>query len=485
MLLQSFKRNGRIQFLNSRLLIKLNSQNSNNINIKQQFKRLYCDRIKNDNNNNEPSLNSTSVSNLSIATRQQLYMIDSNSPGSPFFLPHGTRIFNKLIKFMKLQQEKQGFTEVISPLIFKKDLWEKSGHWENYKEDMFKVESNDLSKLNEDEQNTIFGLKPMNCPGHCLIFDRFTRSHNELPVRFSDWSSLHRNEASGALTGLTRVRRFHQDDGHIFCTNEQIGDEISKTLKLIKLCYNTFGFKDNNYKMMLSTRPEESYIGNLEDWNKAEDQLRQVLDLNAGKGNWLIRDGDGAFYGPKIDILLTDNFGKEHQVATIQLDFQLPKRFELKYQDSNDSISTPILIHRAIFGSVERFFALLIDHYNGKWPFWLSPRQAIIIPINKTHINFANKKLSELKGEQINYEFDKPSNLTGYNFYIDIDSRNETVGFKTKDAIQKGYNYIILVGDKEVESNKLAIRSRDDRKIKVMESNEILNMFKSLEDSYN
>ncbi|ODV83786.1 hypothetical protein CANARDRAFT_177480 [[Candida] arabinofermentans NRRL YB-2248] len=410
-------------------------------------------------------------------------MIDENSPGSIFFLPHGARIFNKLVTFMKLQQKKQGFNEVITPLIFKKKLWETSGHWENYHEDMFKVEGNDITKLDQDELNTTYGLKPMNCPGHCIIYSRFARSHNELPIRLSDWSSLHRNEASGALTGLTRVRRFHQDDGHIFCTKDQVGEEISKTIQLIKLCYNVFGF-GNSFKMMLSTRPE-SHIGTIEEWDQAETQLTNVLNESIGTdGSWFIREGDGAFYGPKIDVLLTDNFGKEHQVATIQLDFQLPQRFELEYQSDTGSLETPIMIHRAIFGSVERFLSLLIDHYDGKWPFWLSPRQAVIIPINSSHVEYSQELRKTLSNELDKDDFNVATKLTGYNFIVDVDDRTETVGFRTKDAIAKGYNYIIMIGDKEVENGQVAIRSRDNRKVELKTAQQVLQQFIDLEDSY-
>ncbi|KAG0682569.1 hypothetical protein C6P40_002420 [Pichia californica] len=444
--------------------------------LQRQIIRKFCSHNHGDKSS---KILSTSTATLELATKQQLYMLDSSSPGSVFFLPHGTRIFNKLLKFMKLQQEKQGFTEVITPLMYKKQLWEISGHWSKYSEDMFRVEGNDKSKFDEDEKDDIYGLKPMNCPGHCIVFKRFNRSYKELPIRFSDWSSLHRNEASGALTGLTRVRRFHQDDGHIFCTNDQIGDEISKTIKLIKICYNIFGL--NKFRMMLSTRPD-NYIGNLEDWNIAENELSNVLNKELGNNKWSLREGDGAFYGPKIDILLTDKFGKEHQSATIQLDFQLPQRFKLEYQNDKDGYDIPIMIHRAIFGSVERFMALLIDHYQGKWPFWLSPRQAIVIPINDNHKLYANKIVKQLSNES--EDFENATKLNENKYFIDLDDRNETVGFRTKDAINKGYNYIILIGDKEIENGELAIRSRNDRKIEKLTVEQISEKFNKLENNY-
>lgn len=444
--------------------------------LQRQIIRKFCSHNHGDKSS---KILSTSTATLELATKQQLYMLDSSSAGSVFFLPHGTRIFNKLLKFMKLQQEKQGFTEVITPLMYKKQLWEISGHWSKYSEDMFRVEGNDKSKFDEDEKDDIYGLKPMNCPGHCIVFKRFNRSYKELPIRFSDWSSLHRNEASGALTGLTRVRRFHQDDGHIFCTNDQIGDEISKTIKLIKICYNIFGL--NKFRMMLSTRPD-NYIGNLEDWNIAENELSNVLNKELGNNKWSLREGDGAFYGPKIDILLTDKFGKEHQSATIQLDFQLPQRFKLEYQNDKDGYDIPIMIHRAIFGSVERFMALLIDHYQGKWPFWLSPRQAIVIPINDNHKLYANKIVKQLSNES--EDFENATKLNENKYFIDLDDRNETVGFRTKDAINKGYNYIILIGDKEIENGELAIRSRNDRKIEKLTVEQISEKFNKLENNY-
>ena len=443
---------------------------------KQIFVRQFCSH---DHSPKATKAATTSTATLELATKQQLYMLDPASPGSVFFLPHGTRIFNKLLKFMKLQQEKQGFTEVISPLIYKKQLWETSGHWAKYSEDMFRVEGNDKSKSDELEKDDIYGLKPMNCPGHCVIFKRFNRSYKELPIRFSDWSSLHRNEASGALTGLTRVRRFHQDDGHIFCTHDQVGDEISKTIKLIKICYSVFGL--DKFRMMLSTRPE-NYIGSLEDWTRAENELSKVLDSELGPGEWSLREGDGAFYGPKIDILLTDQFGKEHQAATIQLDFQLPQRFELEYQNAEDSYDTPIMIHRAIFGSVERFMALLIDHYAGKWPFWLSPRQAVVIPVNDAHKDYAREVVKLLSNEP--QDFENATKLSQNKFHVDLDDRNETIGFRTKEAIGKGYNFIILVGDKEIESGKLAIRPSSSRKIENLSVDDIITKFKDLENNY-
>ncbi|ODQ79311.1 hypothetical protein BABINDRAFT_180495 [Babjeviella inositovora NRRL Y-12698] len=425
---------------------------------------MLCAQIKED---------TAALTNLTISHKQQLYLTDPVTPGSIFFLPHGTRLINKLVSFMKHQQLKHGFHEVITPLIYKKQLWEQSGHWDNYKDDMFKVEGTDIEK-------ELYGLKPMNCPGHCLVFKKIDRSVGELPLRFSDFSSLHRNEASGALSGLTRVRRFHQDDGHIFCTGEQVKAEIDNTLTLINTVYRTFDL--NEYRLLLSTRPEK-YIGSVEEWNLAESNLKEVLETTGRE--WSINEGDGAFYGPKIDVLLKDHTGKEHQVATIQLDFQLPARFELKYKSSSNSMERPIMIHRAVFGSLERFLAILIDHYDGKWPFWMNPRQAIVIPVSlDKHGAFAEQVAAQLRGDIVDGNINTAAPLTGHHFHVDVDTRNETVGSRTKDAIAKSYSYIVMVGDKEVESQTISMRSRSSRKITSMTVDEAARTFVELEKKY-
>lgn len=434
-------------------------------------------------------VSSTQLNQL-IANKQLLYTTHELSPGSIFFLPHGTRIFNKLIQFMKNQQIKYGFQEVITPLIYKNKLWEQSGHWENYKDDMFKVVGNDLAREEVEESHDHehghehgheheYGLKPMNCPGHCIIFSKFERSYNELPVRLSDFSSLHRNEASGALSGLTRVRRFHQDDGHIFCEMNQIKDEILNTINLIRDTYKIFEI-DQHIQFTLSTRPD-NFIGEIESWDIAEEELKKVLKETCGD-DWSIKDKDGAFYGPKIDIMVTDNYSKTHQIGTIQLDFQLPSRFDLKYIDSEGNRDKkPIMIHRAVFGSLERFFAILLDNYKGNWPFWLNPRQAIIIPVNSSHVEHCETLRKKLSGDIINNDI---SPITGYNFFIDIDSRGETVGNRIKEAISKGYSYILMVGDKDIEKGTIAIRSRSDRKVQNLTVDEIYSKFINLEKQF-
>ncbi|KZV47021.1 threonine--tRNA ligase, mitochondrial-like [Dorcoceras hygrometricum] len=291
-----------------------------------------------------------------LGKKQELFFFHPLSPGSCFFLPHGARVCNKLLEFIRSQYRKRGYEEVWSPNIYNMQLWETSGHAANYKENMFVFE------IEKQE----FGLKPMNCPGHCLMFDRRLRSYRELPLRLADFGVLHRNEASGALTGLTRVRRF-----------QQIKDEVKGVLEFISHVYGIFGF---TFDLKLSTRPEK-YLGDILTWEKAEAALAEALN-ESGK-LWEINEGDGAFYGPKIDISVSDAMRRKFQCATLQLDFQLPARFNLSYSAEDETKrERPVMIHRAILGSVERMFAILLEHYKGKWPFWLSPRQAIVCPVS-------------------------------------------------------------------------------------------------------
>ncbi|SJM86796.1 probable Threonine--tRNA ligase, mitochondrial [Zygosaccharomyces bailii] len=417
-----------------------------------------------------------------VSNKQQLFITDPISPGSIFFLPNGTKIFNKLVQFMKLQQQyKHGFQEVITPLIYRKSLWEQSGHWDKYKEDMFRVEGHDTSKEE-------YGLKPMNCPGHCVIFGRFDRSYNELPLRLSDFSPLHRNEASGALSGLTRVRKFHQDDGHIFCTPDQVEEEIAKCLKLVDMCYNKVfplspKVQTETYILELSTRPP-NYIGDIKVWNHAEDVLKNILN-KFGKP-WQVNEEDGAFYGPKIDIKVADHSGKYHQVATIQLDFQMPVRFDLKYKDKDNTYKRPIMIHRAVFGSLERFMAMLVDSNSGKWPFWLNPRQAMIIPVNtkkQDQVLACQNLILKLRGEE-SPDTTEPIPLNTFHFNVNLDERPEPIGYRIKDALMKNYSYLIIIGDKEVETGKFAIRTRADRKLEHLTAEEIFSKFCDLEKNY-
>uniref|UniRef100_M4C172 threonine--tRNA ligase n=2 Tax=Hyaloperonospora arabidopsidis (strain Emoy2) TaxID=559515 RepID=M4C172_HYAAE len=291
-----------------------------------------------------------------------------------------------------------------------------------------------------------FGLKPMNCPGHCLIFREARKySYRDLPVRLADFSALHRNEASGALSGLTRVRRFHQDDAHIFCTASQVQSEISHALDFVKHVYGIFGFEFN---LRLSTRPEK-YMGELELWDDAEDQLRLALD-DFGQP-WSVNEGDGAFYGPKIDIVVTDALKRQHQCGTIQLDFQLPIKFELEYNGADGEPHTPIIIHRAVLGSIERMMAILIEHTGGKWPLWLSPRQVAVLPIAKAHREYANEVASRLQ------------KATPRGLFVEVQDDSKTLNKRVREAQVAGFNYILVVGDKEQAAKEVNIRTRDNQ----------------------
>lgn len=320
-------------------------------------------------------------------------------------------------------------------------------------------------ELHQDES---YGLKPMNCPGHCLMFKSQVRSYRDLPIRYADFSPLHRNEASGALTGLTRVRRFHQDDGHIFCRPQQIKKEIASALGFVDMVMATFGL--GPYRLALSTRPETDYIGSLDMWNSAETQLREALD-NTGK-EWALNEGDGAFYGPKIDIQLQDDAGKYHQLSTIQLDMNLPQRFELEYitaegeedyNPANPTSATPVMIHRAIFGSLERFLALLIERYGGRWPFWLSPRQGIILTINQDEelVQGAHEAAAKISGFRALLpeveEAPKPLSSIDPTFMIDVDTSAQSLSKKIQRAKQMKYNLIFVLGAKDMADSSVTV----------------------------
>ncbi|KAL7620471.1 threonyl-tRNA synthetase [Parahypoxylon ruwenzoriense] len=442
-----------------------------------------------------------------LGLQQELFTTSIYSPGSPILLPNGARIFNRLVEFLRRQYVRYGFDEVITPTIYKKALWQKSGHLENYADDMYTVTGTSPSRsdsANMGEEEDEYGLKPMNCPGHCLIFASKRRSYRDLPIRYADFSPLHRNEISGALTGLTRVRRFHQDDGHIFCRPIQIEEEIRKTLDFVRIVYSTF--KLGPYRLALSTRPADHYIGTLEDWENAENSLKRALDAS-GHG-WTLKEGDGAFYGPKIDIVLRDSDGKEHQTATIQLDFQLPKRFELSYTapapefEQRGEITTdhdrlaetglvaPVMIHRAVLGSVERLMALLIEHYDGKWPFWLNPKQVIIVTVNDSEpvVELARSAQDILMGRD-GSEDDPVANPS--QLVVDVDNSPRALPLKVREAKSKGYGVIVTVGPKEASSGTIVadmsgLDSNKDSKAqrKQVTPQELLELLKAKVDSY-
>ncbi|VDO24679.1 unnamed protein product [Haemonchus placei] len=386
---------------------------------------------------------------------QELYFFNPLSPGSAFWYPKGAHIYNTLVNFIRKEYRKRGFTEVITPNMFNSKLWETSGHWQHYSDDMFKFEV-------EKEQ---FALKPMNCPGHCLMYSHQPRTHNELPIRYADFGVLHRNEMSGALTGLIRVRRFQQDDAHIFCRRDQIWDEIKGCLDFLSFCYEkVFGF---TFKLNLATRPE-GFLGELSTWDEAESDLKAAL--NESGRPWKLNEGDGAFYGPKIDISIQDALRRNHQCATIQLDFQLPQRFDLSYFDEKGEKQRPVMIHRAVLGSVERMAAILTENYGGKWPFWLSPRQAKVITVHESVNPYARQVKEKLYNAGFEVEFDEGC--------------SDTLNKQIRNAQLAQFNFILVVGQKEVEHGTVNVRTRDNAVRGEVSIDDLLAKFRRFADEY-
>jgi threonyl-tRNA synthetase len=386
-------------------------------------------------------------------------MFHDLSAGSAFWLPHGARIYNKLIGFIKDHYWKRGYDEIITPNVYNLDLWHKSGHAAHYKDAMFCF----------NVEGAEWAMKPMNCPGHCLMFAGMIRSYRDLPIRFADFGVLHRNELSGALSGLTRVRRFQQDDAHIFCREDQIEQEVLGALNFMKEVYETFGM---TYKLELSTRPAKA-LGEVDLWEKAEAALATAMDAFSGPGSWRINPGDGAFYGPKIDIKVMDAMDRVHQCATIQLDFQLPIRFDLQYttasKEEGKQFARPVMIHRAMLGSVERMFAVLCEHYGGKWPFWLSPRQVMLIPVHPEWNEFSEVVRQKLHDE---------------GFYADVDMSKNTFQKKVRNAQIAQYNFQFVVGKAEVENGTVNIRTRENNVEGEMKIDEMIAMCKRLIDTF-
>jgi len=414
-----------------------------------------------------------------IAKQQELFYFEESSPGSAMWLPHGMRIHNAIMNYIKEEYWHRGYDEVMTPNMFNISLWEQSGHLAHYKEDMF--------LLDVDKEQ--FGLKPMNCPAHAMMFRHRERSHKELPLRLADFGVLHRNEASGALSGLTRVRRFQQDDAHIFCREDQIKQEVADLFDFMRRFYGILGL---TFKLKLSTRPDK-YMGEIATWDAAEARLKEALDEFAANGGvaWELNPGDGAFYGPKIDIAILDCLNRPWQCATIQLDFQQPINFSLEYQTAevakagdkekaepapapkeaaaeadqdkekkdgkkkpllvkkalSPGCARPVMIHRAMAGSVERFTAILCEHFAGKWPLWLSPRQVMVIPVGMGFLDYAKEVATLLKKEH---------------FYADVDSSGNTLQKKIRSAQLAQYNFIFVVGADEKEKRMVNIRYRDD-----------------------
>jgi len=364
-----------------------------------------------------------------------IFMNHEFAPGMPFFLPKGMIILKELTEFVRQYSYGEGYQEVRTPQLLNADLWRISGHWDHYQEDMF--------CLHHVEDNTDMGLKPMNCPAHMLVFKNSIRSYRDLPLRIAELTTLYRNEKSGTLHGLTRVRSLSQDDTHIFIRPDQIFSEISELLGKIKMIYKIFDLEID--EIHLSTRPE-NFLGEKATWDSAETNLKQALE--SADLAYKINEGDGAFYGPKIDVKVKDAIGRQWQLATIQLDYQLPQRFELKYTDSDGQSKTPIAIHRALLGSMERFLGVIIEHYAGAFPVWLSPVQVKLVSVSETHLPYCQALAEEFKAMGIR---------------VEVDDQNETVGNKIRKAVNEKVPYMLVIGDIEAGAPVLSIRDRGSR----------------------
>lgn len=369
-----------------------------------------------------------------LGNELELFMFSDEAPGMPFYLAKGQMVKNQLEQFLRSVQEKHNYEEVRTPFMMNQQLWEKSGHWDHYKDNMY------FSEVD----NAKFALKPMNCPGHMLIFKNKLHSYRDLPIRMGEFGQVHRHEFSGALNGLLRVRTFCQDDAHIFVTPEQIESEIKSVIELVDYIYKTFGFE---YDIELSTRPEDS-MGEDSLWELAENSLENVLKkLNF---DYKLNEGDGAFYGPKIDFHIKDALKRSHQCATIQLDFQLPEKFDLNYINEKNEKQRPVVIHRAIFGSLDRFFGILIEHFGGVFPTWLAPVQVKVIPVSlKVHQEYA-QEIKEALGKK--------------GIRVELDNREQKLGYKIREAQVAKVPYILVLGDKEMESNSVNVRKHGEEK---------------------
>jgi threonyl-tRNA synthetase len=372
-----------------------------------------------------------------------LFMFHQWAPGAAFWLPKGATLYNTLANYMREVLFPAGYVEVKTPLIYNKALWERSGHWKHYQQNMFLIEV----------ENETMSTKPMNCPGHFITYASELRSYRDLPIRFHEQTPLHRNEASGVLSGLTRVRQFSQDDAHCFVTQEQIGNEVEQLIRLIQRVYSDFGL---SFSAKLSTRPDE-FMGEIATWDHAESQLKEALER--ADMRYTINEKDGAFYGPKIDFDITDAIGRNWQCATIQLDYSQPENFDLKYIGADNAEHRPVVIHRAIFGSFERFVALLIEHYAGAFPVWLAPVQAMLIPIADRHAAYC----SQVK-----------ERLTKAGLRVEIDTSVERMNAKIRNAQMQKIPYMLVVGDREQEQGAVAVRLRSGEDLKTKPVDEFL-----------
>lgn len=387
-----------------------------------------------------------------IGREMDLFSFHEEGPGFPFFHPNGMILMNELLDWWRGVLDERGYGEIKTPLIMNEELWHRSGHWDHYKENMY------FTKIDEED----YAIKPMNCPGSVLTYASNQHSYRDLPIRLAEFGQVHRHELSGTLHGLFRVRTFTQDDAHVYCLPSQIKDEVYRMIDLADLLYSTFGFK---YSLELSTRPDD-YMGELEDWDFAEEQLRAALEERGI--DYELNPGDGAFYGPKIDFHLLDAAKREWQCGTIQLDFQLPQNFDLTYVDENGEKQRPVMLHRALLGSVERFIGVLTEHFAGRFPLWINPEQVIIIPVSDKFIDTAEKLEGKIKDA---------------GFRVSIDKRSEGVGYKIRQAQLMRANYMLVVGEKEENSKLLTVRNRDGEETNDVSVDSFIEKIKEESDS--
>lgn len=384
-----------------------------------------------------------------IGPEQELFMFDESAPGMPYWLPRGFKMYNAIQNFWRDLHEEYGYQEILAPVINHKNLWETSGHWGHYKENMFLVTNASTDEETGEEvidTDIQYAIKPMNCPNAINVYKNGLHSYKELPIRYSETQVIHRREKSGELNGLFRVQMFHQDDDHTFLTEDMIEDEIGDIMDIAKHIYETFGL---TYEAELSTRPDD-FMGEPELWDAAEASLKRILDKKYGEGGYEINEGDGAFYGPKIDLKMKDCIGREWQMGTIQLDFQLPLNFDLRYVAADGTQKRPVMIHRAIFGSFERFIGILIENFKGAFPFWMSPYQVGIVPIRPEHNEYAKQVEKTLRRAGIRVEAD----------YSDENMKTKIKGFKKfKEP------YILILGDKEAEENTVSVNVRGNKQM--------------------
>ena len=381
----------------------------------------------------------------------ELFMMSEYGPGFPFFLHNGMILRNQLENFWYQEHTKEGYEFIKTPIMLNKELWQLSGHWYNYRENMYTSEIDDK----------IFAIKPMNCPGGMLVYKNSLHSYKDLPLRIGELGQVHRHEASGALNGLFRVRTFTQDDAHIFMREDQIEEEVIRLINFIDRMYSVFGL---TYNIELSTRPEEKYIGSIEIWNKAEKALKEACH-KAGR-ECKINPGDGAFYGPKLDFHIKDSLGRVWQCGTIQLDMNLPERFDLTYVDKDGSKKRPVMLHRVIYGSIERFIGILIEHYGGAFPLWLSPVQVNIIPVNNEyHLEYAKTLENILKENGIR---------------VKMDAREEKLSYRMRESQTKKIPYTLIIGDKEKDDNKVSYRKFGSNETTTVDTKEFINILKDL-----